>query len=72
MQGCYKLGNAGVRPSGGGRRNTRGGPVVLGPETGRKETPALRQSYKTALLWIFLIVMFVALWQFFEHNGRQV
>ncbi|HET6437823.1 MAG TPA: ATP-dependent zinc metalloprotease FtsH [Anaeromyxobacter sp.] len=32
----------------------------------------MRQSYKTALLWIFLIVMFVALWQFFEHNGRQV
>ncbi len=31
----------------------------------------MRQSYKTALLWIFLIVMFVALWQAFDRNQRQ-
>jgi len=28
----------------------------------------LRQSYKTALLWIFLIVMFVALWRVFDST----
>ena len=31
----------------------------------------MRQSYKTALLWVFLIVMFVALWQLFQQRGRE-
>jgi cell division protease FtsH len=31
----------------------------------------LRQSYKTALLWVFLIVMFIALWKLFEQRGRE-
>jgi len=31
----------------------------------------LRQSYKTALLWVFLIVMFVALWKLFETKSPQ-
>ena len=31
----------------------------------------MRQSYKTALLWVFLIVMFIALWQFFQQHGRE-
>jgi cell division protease FtsH len=31
----------------------------------------LRQSYKTALLWVFLIVMFLALWQLFQQRGAQ-
>jgi len=30
----------------------------------------LRQSYKTALLWVFLIVMFLALWRFFQVSGN--
>ncbi len=31
----------------------------------------MRQSYKTALLWVFLIVMFIALWKLFEQRGRE-
>jgi cell division protease FtsH len=31
----------------------------------------LRQSYKTALLWVFLLVMFIALWKLFEQRGRE-
>jgi cell division protease FtsH len=31
----------------------------------------LRQSYKTALLWVFLIVMFIALWKLFEQKARD-
>ncbi|HSD18792.1 MAG TPA: ATP-dependent zinc metalloprotease FtsH [Anaeromyxobacter sp.] len=31
----------------------------------------MRQSYKTALLWVFLIVMFLALWQLFQQRGAQ-
>ncbi len=31
----------------------------------------MRQSYKTALLWVFLIVMFLALWRFFQVQGRE-
>ncbi|MGC3998525.1 MAG: ATP-dependent zinc metalloprotease FtsH [Anaeromyxobacter sp.] len=30
----------------------------------------MRQSYKTALMWVFLIVMFLALWKLFQsHNA---
>jgi cell division protease FtsH len=32
----------------------------------------LKQSYKTALLWVFLIVMFIALWKVFEQKGTQL
>jgi cell division protease FtsH len=35
----------------------------------RKGNRALRQSYKTALLWVFLIVMFVAAWSVI--GGRE-
>jgi len=31
----------------------------------------LRQSHKTALLWVFLIVMFIALWQLFQQRGHE-
>ncbi|BDG06345.1 ATP-dependent zinc metalloprotease FtsH [Anaeromyxobacter oryzae] len=31
----------------------------------------MRQSYKTALLWVFLIVMFIALWKLFEQKARD-
>ena len=31
----------------------------------------MRQSHKTALLWVFLIVMFIALWQLFQQRGRE-
>jgi cell division protease FtsH len=31
----------------------------------------LRQSYKTALLWVFLLVMFIALWKLFEQKARD-
>jgi len=31
----------------------------------------LRQSYKTALLWGFLIVMFIALWRLFDQSKGQ-
>ncbi len=31
----------------------------------------MRQSYKTALLWVFLIVMFIALWQLFQQRGHE-
>jgi len=31
----------------------------------------LRQSYKTVLLWVVLILMFVAFYQFFAHQGRE-
>ncbi len=32
----------------------------------------MKQSYKTALLWVFLIVMFIALWKVFDQKGTQV
>ncbi|WP_373049327.1 ATP-dependent zinc metalloprotease FtsH [Vulgatibacter sp.] len=32
----------------------------------------MRQSYKTVLLWVVLIVMFVSFYQFFNHNGTEV
>ena len=32
----------------------------------------VRQSYKTVLLWVVLIVMFVSFYQFFNHNGTEV
>jgi cell division protease FtsH len=32
----------------------------------------LKQSYKTALLWVFLIVMFVALWKVFDQKSTPV
>ncbi len=32
---------------------------------------ALRQSYKTVLLWVFLVVMFFAFYQFFAQQGRE-
>ncbi|MCM2334595.1 MAG: ATP-dependent zinc metalloprotease FtsH [Anaeromyxobacteraceae bacterium] len=32
----------------------------------------MKQSYKTALLWVFLIVMFIALWKVFEQKGTQL
>ena len=32
----------------------------------------VRQSYKTVLLWVVLIVMFVSFYQFFNHNGAEV
>lgn len=32
----------------------------------------MRQSYKTVLLWVVLIVMFVSFYQFFNHNGTDV
>jgi len=32
----------------------------------------LKQSYKTALLWVFLIVMFIALWKVFDQKQTQV
>ena len=28
----------------------------------------MRQSYKTALLWVFLFVMFFALWRVFDST----
>ncbi|WP_242393077.1 ATP-dependent zinc metalloprotease FtsH [Anaeromyxobacter oryzisoli] len=31
----------------------------------------MRQSYKTALLWVFLIVMFIALWKLFDQKARD-
>jgi cell division protease FtsH len=31
----------------------------------------LRQSYKTVLLWVVLILMFVAFYQFFAQHGRE-
>jgi cell division protease FtsH len=31
----------------------------------------LKQSYKTALLWVFLLVMFFALYQLFAQKGRE-
>jgi cell division protease FtsH len=31
----------------------------------------LRQSYKTILLWVVLILMFVAFYQFFAQHGRE-
>ena len=31
----------------------------------------MRQSYKTVLLWIFLIVMFFAFYQFFSQHNRE-
>jgi cell division protease FtsH len=31
----------------------------------------LRQSYKTALLWVFLIVMFIALWGVFNNQAEK-
>jgi cell division protease FtsH len=31
----------------------------------------LKQSYKTALLWVFLIVMFIALWKVFDQKQTQ-
>jgi len=32
----------------------------------------LKQSYKTALLWVFLIVMFIALWKVFDQKQTQL
>ena len=32
----------------------------------------MKQSYKTALLWVFLIVMFLAIWKVFDQKGTQV
>ena len=32
----------------------------------------MRQSYKTVLLWVVLIVMFVSFYQFFNHNGTEI
>ena len=32
----------------------------------------MKQSYKTALLWVFLIVMFVALWKVFDQKTTPV
>ena len=32
----------------------------------------MKQSYKTALLWVFLIVMFVALWKVFDQKSTPV
>ncbi|MBK9517067.1 MAG: ATP-dependent zinc metalloprotease FtsH [Anaeromyxobacter sp.] len=32
----------------------------------------MKQSYKTALLWVFLIVMFIALWKVFDQKGTQI
>jgi cell division protease FtsH len=37
----------------------------------RKGNVALRQSYKTALLWVFLIVMFIALWGVFNNQSEK-
>src|ERR1044071_6052573 len=38
----------------------------------RKGKIALRQSYKTVLLWVVLILMFVAFYQFFaSHDKKQ-
>ncbi len=51
-------------------RARRGLQGIDADKTGRG-TRALRQSYKTALLWVFLIVMFIALWQFFQQHGRE-
>ncbi|HET8724228.1 MAG TPA: ATP-dependent metallopeptidase FtsH/Yme1/Tma family protein, partial [Anaeromyxobacteraceae bacterium] len=31
----------------------------------------MRQSYKTVLLWVVLILMFVAFYQFFAQHGRE-
>jgi len=32
----------------------------------------VRQSYKTVLLWVLLIVMFVSFYQFFNHSGPEI
>lgn len=32
----------------------------------------VRQSYKTVLLWVMLIVMFVSFYQFFNHTGAEI
>ncbi|AKU91634.1 ATP-dependent zinc metalloprotease FtsH [Vulgatibacter incomptus] len=32
----------------------------------------MRQSYKTVLLWVVLIVMFVSFYSFFNHNGTEL
>ena len=32
----------------------------------------MRQSYKTVLLWVVLIVMFVSFYQFFNHSGADI
>jgi len=37
----------------------------------RKGKLNLRQSYKTVLLWVVLILMFVAFYQFFAQHGRE-
>src|ERR1044071_678095 len=37
----------------------------------RKGKIALRQSYKTVLLWVVLILMFVAFYQFFAQHDRK-
>ncbi|HTN52687.1 MAG TPA: ATP-dependent zinc metalloprotease FtsH [Anaeromyxobacter sp.] len=31
----------------------------------------MRQSYKTALLWVFLLVMFIALWKLFDARHQE-
>ena len=74
-RGCYngRLARAIARP-GGGERGTEQSDLAVGsgPSTlHRKGNRALRQSYKTALLWVFLIVMFLALWQLFQQRGAQ-
>ena len=43
-----------------------------GGHLARGSLQALKQSYKTALLWVFLIVMFVALWQVFDQKSTPV
>jgi cell division protease FtsH len=57
-------------------QNAPAWPVVKDPTTfsfspTRKGKEALRQSYKTALLWVFLIVMFIALWGVFNNQSEK-
>ncbi len=69
VRGCYngRLARAFARPGGG--RGAEHSDLAGGSgrtTLHRKGNRALRQSYKTALLWVFLIVMFIALWKLFE------
>ena len=65
---CY---NAGAVSDAGGPGRVRRLRRLSGPASNWKGKRALRQSYKTVLLWVVLILMFVAFYQFFAQHDRK-